>query len=198
MQTDFDVVDGIASIVGEERAYSEEMHHMTEHSIELASVWFNHHKRGKDFSVVPVLCGSYHHYVVSGGMPDDDERTAKVIAYLRRVMQERKTVVIAAGDLSHVGPAFGDDSPLDAVAKAKLSAEDRNSMADICAGDADGFFRRTQQEKDARKICGLSPIYLMLKLLDDVKGESLAYDQCPADAQGGSVVSIAGALLYGR
>ena len=38
----------------------------------------------------------------------------------------------------------------------------------------------------------------MLKLLEDAKGESLGYDQCPADAENGSVVSIVGALLFDR
>ena len=33
-------------------------------------------------------------------------------------------------------------------------------------------------------------------LLGPMEGESMGYEQCPADAAGGSLVSIVGALLY--
>ena len=69
-------------------------------------------------------------------------------------------------------------------------------MNAICNGDAASFFEHSRQESDARRICGLSPIYLTLKLLGNARGESMGYAQCPADEQGGSLVSIAGALLY--
>ena len=71
-------------------------------------------------------------------------------------------------------------------------------MSDICRGDAEGFFERSRGELDARRICGISPIYLALKYLEggELHGEWMGYDQCAADPQGGSVVSIAGALLY--
>jgi hypothetical protein len=36
----------------------------------------------------------------------------------------------------------------------------------------------------------------MLKLLAGSKGVAVGYDQCPADANAGSLVSIIGALLY--
>jgi hypothetical protein len=36
----------------------------------------------------------------------------------------------------------------------------------------------------------------MLRLLEGTKGDSLGYDQCPADDQNASAVSIVGALLY--
>ena len=39
------------------------------------------------------------------------------------------------------------------------------------------------------------PIYLTLRLLGEVDGATTAYDQGPADAEGASLVSIAGAVL---
>ena len=118
---------------------------------------------------------------------------------MREATAGRRTLVVAAGDLAHVGPAFGDAAPLDAGAKARLRADDAGSIGDILAGDADGFLERSRRERDARRICGLSPIYLMLKCLEGVrvKGEAVGYDQCAADAEGGSVVSVVGVGLYG-
>jgi hypothetical protein len=60
-------------------------------------------------------------------------------------------------------------------------------------GDADGFFRGLQAEHDQRRVCGLTPTYLALRLLgQNVRGEVTGYEQCPADPQGGSLVSVAG------
>ena len=54
-----------------------------------------------------------------------------------------------------------------------------------------------REEKDARKVCGLPPVYLTLRLLgDDARGEVVGYAQCPADPDGGSLVSVAGVLFW--
>lgn len=198
LPTDTEFVDGLADVLGQENAYREEIHHINEHSIELASVWLHHFLDGRSCSIVPILCGSFHHFVAGEGSPWDDEKILSALHHLREVAESRKTLVIAAGDLAHMGPAFGDSVSLDTVARAKLAAEDGESMADISKGDAAGFFERSRSESDTRRICGISPIYMMLEYLNgrSLRGETMGYDQCPADPQGGSVVSIAGALLY--
>ena len=68
-------------------------------------------------------------------------------------------------------------------------------MAAMCGADAEGFFQGIQEEQDARKICGLTPIYLALRLMGaKVAGERLSYEQCAADSAGTSFVSIAGVM----
>lgn len=198
LPTDTEIVDGVAEAIGAEKAFREEIHHIREHSIELASVWLHHFLDGQSLSIVPILCGSFHHFTSGRGNPSEDDDIKSVLQYLREATDGRKTLVIAAGDLAHMGPAFGDARPLDAVARAKLTADDRASIADICNGDAEAFMERSRNESDSRRICGISPIYLALQYLNGrvQHGESIGYDQCPADQQGGSVVSIVGALLY--
>lgn len=197
LPTDAEIVDGLAEVLGQDRVYAEEIHHVREHSIELALVWFHHFMKGRACPVVPILCGSFHHFIKGQGSPAEDESISAALDFLKEATRGRRTLVIAAADLAHMGPAFGDPQPIDPIARARLTAEDRDSLADICRGDAEAFLSRSRQEIDARRICGLAPIYMALKLLDgSVQGESLGYDQCPADPQGWSVVSIAGALLY--
>jgi hypothetical protein len=48
---------------------------------------------------------------------------------------------------------------------------------------------------DRNRICGFAPTYLLLRYLDNVSGQMIAYEQCPADAQDQSIVSICGLLL---
>ena len=195
LETDREIVDELASAIGPS-AFEEELHHRTEHSIELAAVWMHHFMRQDRVRVVPILCGSFHEFTSSGSDPDDEPRITEALEILNRVTSERRTLIIAAGDLAHMGPAFGDPSPLDEVAKTKIRSEDAESISAVCSGDSRRFLEISRNESDRRKICGLPPIYLMLRLLDGARGIHMGYDQCPADPTNGSIVSIAGALLY--
>ncbi len=195
LPTDQDIAVSLENALGS-GAYDEELHHVSEHSIELAAVWLHHFSRPRKLSVAPVLCGSFHPFAAGESKPEDDARLTAAIEALSEASRQRRTLIIAAGDLAHVGPAFGDPQPLDPVAKARLSAEDSESLAAIDSGDAEAFLEVSRSESDRRRICGLPPIYLMLRIIEGASGVSVGYGQCPADAANSSVVSIAGALLY--
>ena len=195
LPTDQKVAASLEDALGQS-AYDEELHHTSEHSIELAAVWLHHFLQGERLPVVPLLCGSFHGFVNRESKPEDDERLNEALGVLEEASLQRRTLVIAAGDLAHVGPAFGDRQPLDEVAKGKLSEEDAISLNAIDSGNADAFLEVSRSESDKRRICGLPPIYLLLKLVEGASGVSMAYSQCPADASNTSVVSIAGTLLY--
>jgi len=196
LPTDSAIVDGLADTLGPERAFAEELHHINEHSIELAMVWFHHYADGRPCPTVPVLCGSYQEFIQGEGDPSRDETINAMIAYLREATAGRRTLVVAAADLSHIGPAFGDPAPIDAVGKVDVRNRDARSIGAICDGDPETFYALSREESDNRHLCGLPPIYMALRLLGNVRGESLGYTQCPADIHGGSLVSIAGVLLY--
>ena len=196
LPTDRDIVNGLADVIGPQRAFAEEIHHIKEHSIELASVWFHYFIGGRPCPIVPILCGSFYDFIIGKESPSEDDGISAALEYLRQATSGRKTLVIAAGDLAHVGPAFGDPLPMDTIARAKLTAQDSESLTAICDGDDEAFFQLSQTESDIRRLCGLPPIYLTLRYLEGARGESLGYAQCPADADGGSLVSIAGVLLY--
>jgi hypothetical protein len=68
-------------------------------------------------------------------------------------------------------------------------------IREIIAGDAEGFFQSISRVQDRYNICGLPPIYLALRLLSPTSGALVAYDRCPADVQGTSVVSVCGVLF---
>ena len=146
-------------------------------------------------SLVPILCGSFAAFVAGEADPADHPPFAACVEVLREAMASRRSLVVAAADLAHVGPAFGDPYGLDFVARAQLQQADERLLATVYEGDADAFFTQVQEEGDRRNICGLPPIYLTLRLLGETSGRPAGYAQCPADSQGLSFVTIAGVLL---
>ncbi len=195
LPTDRDVVHALAEAIGPEEAFADELHHRMEHSVELAAVWLHYVVGGRPLPLVPILCGSFDPFVEGRAAPSTHPPFVACLKVLREVMAARRTLVVAAADLAHVGPAFGDPLPLDLAGRAELETADQALLTTVVAGDADAFFRTIQAERDRRRICGLPPIYLTLRLLGDAKGTLVGYERCPADAQGGSWVSICGVLL---
>ncbi len=193
LRTDVEAVDAVAAAMGQETAFGSELNHRAEHSVELAAVWLRYLAGDRDVRAVPVLCGSFHPFTEGVGRPTEDEAWLAGALALREVARRERTLVVAAADLAHMGPAFGDPQPLGPVEQAQLSASDAAMLAAVCRGDAEGFLDLLAGERDRRRVCGLPPIYLALKILGEVEGETVDYSICPAP--GGSVVSIAGVLL---
>ncbi|MSQ13524.1 MAG: AmmeMemoRadiSam system protein B [Dehalococcoidia bacterium] len=198
--TDTQLVDALTDALGPDTVFANELHHRNEHSVELATVWLHHLLRGRAVALLPVLCGSMHHLVRNGGDPGDDQAFTSFLTLLAETMRQRRTLIVAAGDLAHVGPVFGDAAPYGRPARDRLASADRESLAAIGRVDPEGFFSTVRRDRDARRYCGLTPIYLMLRLLETAgasQGDLIAYDQCPADDEGGSFVSIAGMVFKG-
>lgn len=195
LPTETRVVDLLAQALDPEDAFASELHHRSEHSIELAAVWLHFVRGGVPVPMVPILCGSFAGFIKSQADPEAHEPFRTVVEVLRQTMASRNTLVVAAADLAHMGPAFGDPNGLDFVARAQLRAADERLLAAVNEGDAAGFYSQLQAEGDRRHVCGLPPMYLTLRLLDGIRGETVAYELCPADPQGLSVVSIAGVVL---
>lgn len=189
-----EVVDALAEVIGEEAAFAGELRHRAEHSLELVTVWLHHLRGGRPVPLVPLLTGSFSKYIESSVSPYSDERLKAVVNTLLRVTAGRRVLYVASGDLSHVGPAFNGE-PLHAASRAQLKSADDEVIGRMCAGDAEGFYASIQRTGDANNVCGLSPVYLMLKALGATEGECVAYQACPADERNTSVVTITGMIF---
>jgi AmmeMemoRadiSam system protein B len=193
LPTAHDVVDALTAVLGAEAAFADELHHRAEHSIELAAVWLHHVRGRRACELVPVLCGSFGRFVQGEGGPEGDPAIDAFVDTLKQVSKDRRVIVVAAGDLAHVGPAYGG-RPQGFVERAQLQAADDELIDHMCAGDAGAFFATIQRGGDRYNVCGLPPIYLALRVLSPVQGERVAYDRCPADADGTSLVSVCGVV----
>jgi hypothetical protein len=184
--------------------FEDELSHRREHALEFQAVYLRYlgHSGGEGPArVVSILCvppGS----LPEGGTPRDDAATEELIQALAETVAEdgRRVCFIAGADFAHVGPRFGDPSPVDRRFAEHVRAGDLAMLEQCAAGDADGFYRQVVQEPRGsgmagdslavggpRRICGLAPMYALLRLVDRQHGEVLHYDQWIDQGGAGSV-----------
>ncbi len=165
-----------------------EFYHRREHSIEFQAIMLaGLRARGRDLRMVPVLCGSLRPLVIdedgnlatSETMDPPTPRNTPFLAELRDLLAERprSTLVIAAADLAHVGPRFGEADPLTGKELELLEVKDRETLGVVCTGEAEPFYRAVMEGGDPRRICGLSPIFGALTALPPCRGKLLRYEQ---------------------
>ena len=195
LPTDTAIVDALAAAIDPEAAFNGELRNRGEHSLELVATWLHHMRGGEPVATVPVLTGSFGDFILGQAEPAVDATLNAFLDTLRQHMDGRRALVVASGDLAHVGPAFGG-APLDQAARDWITAADEALMAHMVAGDAEGFFAAVKGVRDRNNVCGVAPFYLMMRLLRDAEGSVAAYDQCPADPQDTSLVSVCG-MVFG-
>lgn len=198
LPTDTELIDCLANALGPEAAFREELNHRNEHSVELSAVWLHHiyHETGaQPAAMIPILVGSFHHFLENGAHPADDVAYGRFLAALREGTRGRRVLAVASVDLAHVGPAFGDPFAMGPERRELLRQQDSELMTAVIRGDAADFYRQIWTVQDRNRICGFAPLYLMLEYLRPTGGVKVAYDRCPADMTDSSLVSICGLLL---
>ena len=182
---DRDFYDALNRRAGQDLLASEPAHR-AEHSIEFQAVMLQHIVgRRRPFAILPVLASYLHEVLVTGGDPESDPRVPRFVDALRETMaaSSRRVCLVAGVDLAHVGPRFGDREPNTEASLARVEREDRAMLESVVGVDAGGFYAGIAADHDARRICGLSPIYTLLRLLPDAPGRLVRYTQW-ADPQG--------------
>jgi AmmeMemoRadiSam system protein B len=194
LRTDVAVVDELTARLPFHATglFADELHHKNEHSIELVAVWLRHLYGGAAPPLLPVLCGSLHAAIEQHQAPAADPRVAGFLDALTTATARRSVLVVAAADLSHVGPRFGD-GPMGAPERQRVEADDRRALAAAADRDAEGFFAAIAAVGDRNRVCGLAPVYHGLALAGPGgrPGTLLDYAQADADDAGTSFVSIA-------
>jgi hypothetical protein len=187
----------VQALAGKARqdCFASELAHRNEHSIEFQAVFLQYLYGGRrEITIVPVLTSFVHEALARGIHPEDDPRVPAFVDALRDTLavSGRRATFIAGADLAHVGPRFGDAAPVSSAGLTAIDREDRQMLAAVEAGDAAAFFESARQDGDRRRICGLSPIYTLLRTLGGARGRLRRYGQWP-DPQG--VVSFASVVF---
>ena len=178
---DRDFVESLAARSGQD-CFASELAHRSEHSIEFQAVFLRYlFEARRDITVVPVLTSFAHEALVHGKRPEDDPRVARFLEAVADSVAAsgRRVAFVAGADLAHVGPRFGDAEPISAEDLARVGIEDRAMLEAVEAGDADAFFDDAARDGDRRRICGLSPIWTLLRATGGRAGSLRQYGQWP-------------------
>lgn len=194
MPTDQELVARLADALGPQTVFADELLHRDEWSIELVLVWLQYMRGDKPCMVLPILSGSFLHFMIGQAKVEEETKFDILLKLLREEMAQRRTLIVASGDLAHMGPAF-DGPPLDAAAQAQMKVDDTVLVDTLAQGSANAFFELMQAGQYERNVCGLSPFYFTLSALGQTRGQIIAYDRCPADNRNTSFVSICSMVL---
>lgn len=176
--------------------FAGEFSHAGEHAIEFQAVYLRSLGLAGEGGapMVAILCDSLHSMVPNGRSPRDVPLVTTFLDALRRTMAAdgRRITVIAAVDLAHVGVRFGDEWRVTSEQAACVEQADREMLALVTAGDAEGYYRQVMRDNDARRICGLTPIYMLTALMEaeQRRGELLRYTQWIDDDLSSSVTFV--------
>lgn len=179
VRTDREYVDRLASQAGP-HLFDDELTHRTEHSIEFQAVFLQYLLGGRrDFTIVPILVGSFHDLMESKTEPIESAEVQRFVEALKaaEVASGKKVAYIGGIDLSHVGPEFGDPEP---VSQETLGTVDRfdHAMLDRAAeGDPSGWFGTAGAVGNRWRVCGLAATYTMLHAMGPARGRLLKYSQ---------------------
>ncbi|MFW6147876.1 MAG: AmmeMemoRadiSam system protein B [Thermodesulfobacteriota bacterium] len=167
--------------------------HRDEHSIEFQLIFLQHVLKDSHFTIVPILCGS-----LMGSMDEYSRQNYQFMArdflrVLADIAEDRRTLVVAGVDFSHVGPKFGHDMPASFLLD-QSEAHDRRLLDSICGMNADGFWEASREVNDRYNVCGFSALACLLEILPPSHGHLLDYGTFREEATQ-SAVSFAAVLF---
>jgi AmmeMemoRadiSam system protein B len=197
LKTDQDILNRLENDLGRD-FFTDEFVHRSEHSIELQAVYLHClFQNNSNVRIVPILCGSFYEMILCGNHPSETEEVNRFIETLRQIIREdgRKICVVASADLAHVGKQFGHEYHVSEAVMEEVKEKDLAMLDCVIQCDAEGFFDYILKEHDRRNICGLSPIYTFLRLLENSEGTLLKYSQWK-DPDGNGAVTFASLVFH--
>jgi AmmeMemoRadiSam system protein B len=191
LECDTEFVDALVERLGDEFV-TDQIDHVASHCIEMQIPWIQR------------CLGSPR--VVGVLLPDplepaiDDEPRVTADAFVAAVREviassQGRTLVIAAGDLSHIGPQFGEPRPIDEQRKAEADRTDRELIATFAKGDPDAFLSAVKWNANANRWSGVGAMLALLGIVQPTAVEMIDYHQHPLDDQHRAMVASVGLAL---
>jgi AmmeMemoRadiSam system protein B len=190
LPADQDFIDEIAGRCSLD-LFLDEFAHRREHTIEFQTLFLK--LLLPEVRIVPILC--------SFGVEQLEQRGDAILAMVQSLAEtmnayHKSVCLIASVDLAHIGQRYGDPIPPHAGTVSEHKNADHQLLETMATADAEAFADILVREGNRRRICGLPPLYVMLKALErTVAGELLHYDYTEVDGEG-SFVTYASMAFY--
>ncbi len=193
-----------------ERLFRDRYDHEREHSIELQIAWIQHvfAPPSSDGEHVPVFAALIHDPVVRGGESYDGAGLAlePFIDALRKTIGDAggRTLVISSADLSHIGPQFGDRTPLGGEEKDnpqgvemrnKAIQHDRTMLDLVRQNKPDELIAAMSWQRNPTRWCSVGNMVATMKAVQPGEVRLLHY-AAAMDPQGTGLVSSCAAAMF--
>jgi AmmeMemoRadiSam system protein B len=160
---------------GGEAVSPDDFDHRSEHSLEF-QLLFCQHLFKEDFTILPVLCGSFHELLDLMPGPTGQETIRGFLTTLKELIEsEPDTLVIAGVDFSHIGMKFGHETAAASLLE-EAKAHDTALIDALCRGDAAAFWEESRRVGDRYHVCGFSALACLLELFQGLEGHRLDYE----------------------
>lgn len=168
--------------------------HKQEHSLEF-QILFLQHLLGENFQILPILCGSFYHYLNQYSRAGEIPDVVPFLDELKAILGELgpKGLVVAGVDLSHVGLKFGDEQTAEEILPQSES-HDRALLKALCEKNPQAFWAESQRVEDQYHVCGFAVLATLLEILPPCRGEITDY-QIWREEPTQSAVSFCGAVF---
>ncbi len=194
LEADKDAIDAIAAACDFD-PYADQFNHKREHSLEFQAVFLKHLLGNREARIIPILAGLGEQQS-TGKSPHGARTVDRFFDAVRKVVDDKRAIVIAGADLAHVGPRFGDEKAFDEGERLALDQTDHESLDHATRGDAEGFWRHVAGDLETRRVCGLAPIYALLRTITNGSRGHLRHYEQNVDPDEGSIVSHAAVGFY--
>jgi len=192
VKPDTNVLERLRDAFGE-KLFKDQIDFASEHSIALHLPWIQHL-----YGDVPVVAALIPDPNV-GLIADDGERvgTKEFAAALKSILGQAggRTLFVSSADLSHVGPQFGDQGPVDQKRKHAIEQHDRELLGEYIEG-ADKFLTHVAKVGNSNRWCSIGNMFVAATCAPHATREMVKYEQA-ADPNGGGMVTSAALALLG-
>ncbi|MFQ6109222.1 MAG: AmmeMemoRadiSam system protein B [Candidatus Aminicenantales bacterium] len=149
--------------------------HRSEHSLEF-QILFLQHLFGSDFSLIPILCGSFQGYLQEYRRPREIPGMGRFLAEFQNCVEDSDSTLVVVGvDLSHVGLKFGHDRRA-VFLKMEAKGHDKALLDALCEGNVVKFWGEARRVNNRYNVCGLSCLATLLEIHPEKRGYLLDYE----------------------
>jgi AmmeMemoRadiSam system protein B len=172
-----------------------EADHLVEHSIELQVHFLQTIMGDARFEIVPVLCGVPPELIGCESIMPRPSIIEFADALGHAVAaNERRTVVIAGADLSHIGMRFGDGQPTTPESMTELARSDQELLTLMEQRRDDEFLRTIVASGNTTRVCSVGCLHALLRALPERPCRVLSYHQA-SDYENHTHVTCAAAVV---
>ena len=161
---------------GEGMVAPDDFIHRSEHSLEFQLIFLQYVLKERDFTLIPVLCGSLQNLAVYNRRAFL-ERARSFLETLEQILKDpgHDTLLVAGVDFSHTGHKFGHERTARTM-EDQSREHDRHLLKHLSGMDAENFWKESERVGDRYHVCGFSALACLLEVLPKCQGTVLDYE----------------------